>query len=323
MTEQRVSVEKVHSIEPEIYSAPYAHLNVKYLDADSIRPLIRTRMPQAHKGDFGHCLILAASTGKTGAAALCANSAVRTGSGLVTAAVPSSLNSIIEIKTTEAMSLPLDDAGLGHITVAACKQIENAIHNKDCLAIGPGIGRHPETTSVVRRLVETADIPMVIDADGLNAVAVDTSILLRKQSATVILTPHPGEMERLTGSAVPVDDCGRITIAKDFSQKYGIYLVLKGAHTVVATPDGTSCINTSGNPGMASGGMGDVLTGIITSLLGQGYSAYDACRIGVFIHGFAADLVVEDKGVIGINATDVIEKLPYAFKKLGEAGMKR
>ena len=310
----------VHSIDPEIYSASNSNSNVKYLDADSIRPLMRPRQLQAHKGDFGHCLIIAASTGKTGAAALCANSSVRCGSGLVTAAIPSSLNSIMEIKTTEAMTLPLDDAGQGHITEATYKQIEAALHNKDCLAIGPGIGRHPETTAVVRQLIETANIPMVIDADGLNALAVDTSILLRKQSAAVILTPHPGEMERLTGRPVPGDDSGRIAIAEDFAVKHGVYLVLKGAHTVVATPDGRSCINTSGNPGMASGGMGDVLTGIITSLLGQGYNAYDACRIGVFIHGFAADLVAEEKGIIGINATDVIEKLPYAFKKLGEAG---
>lgn len=295
----------------------------EYLDQLSAGQLLSPRQAQSHKGDFGHCLILAASTGKTGAAALCANSAVRSGSGLVTTAIPASLNSIMEIKTTEAMTLPLDDAGLGHITDAACKQIEVALHNKDSLAIGPGIGRHPETTSVVRRLLETIDIPVVIDADGLNAVSIDTSILLRKRSANVILTPHPGEMARLTGGQVPGDDKGRIAIAEDFAGKYGVYLVLKGAHTVVATPDGTSCINTSGNPGMASGGMGDVLTGVITSLLGQGYNAYDACRIGVFVHGFAADLVAEDKGITGINATDVIEKLPYAFKKLVEMVKKK
>lgn len=316
MNEQNSAFEKVHSIDPEIYSASDLHSKVNYIDADSIRPLVRPRHVQAHKGDFGHCLILAASTGKTGAAALCANSAVRTGSGLVTTAIPSSLNSIMEIKTTEAMTLPLDDAGLGYIADAVCEQIEAAILSKDCLAIGPGIGRHPETTSVVRRLLENIDLPLVIDADGLNAVAVDTSILLRKRSANVILTPHPGEMERLTGGAVPDDDSGRIATAENFAKKYSVYLVLKGAHTVVAAPDGRSCVNTSGNPGMASGGMGDVLTGAIASLLGQGYNAYDACRIGVFIHGLAADLVAEDKGVIGINATDVIEKLPYAFKKL-------
>jgi len=319
MKEQDASIEKVHSIDPEMYSASGPHSTVNYLDAEIVRPLVRTRQPQSHKGDFGHCLILAASTGKTGAAALCANSAVRAGSGLVTAAIPSCLNSIMEIKTTEAMTLPLEDAGLGHICDIGYKQIEIALQNKDCLAIGPGIGRHPETTSVVRRLVESVEIPMVIDADGLNAVAIDTTVLLRKRSANVILTPHPGEMARLTGGTVPNDDNGRVAIAVEFARKYDVYLVLKGAHTVIAKPDGTSCLNTSGNPGMASGGMGDVLTGIITSLLGQGYNAYDACRIGVFIHGFAADLVAEDKGFIGINATDVIEKLPYAFKQLGEA----
>lgn len=290
----------------------------EFIDQDLISHLLVPRQRQAHKGNFGHCLIIAASTGKTGAAALCANSAVRTGSGLVTVAVPASLNSILEIKTTEAMTMPLADTGDGHISAAAWSQIENLLVNKDVLAIGPGIGRHPETTAIVRRLVESADIPMVIDADGLNAVAIDTSILLRRKSGTVVLTPHPGEMGRLTGVAIPDDASGRIAVAEEFAAKFGVHLILKGARTVVASPDGTSCVNTSGNPGMASGGMGDVLTGIIASLLGQGYNAADACRIGVFIHGFSADLVADDKGETGINATDVIEKLPYAFKKLGD-----
>jgi ADP-dependent NAD(P)H-hydrate dehydratase / NAD(P)H-hydrate epimerase len=290
-----------------------------YLNPESVRPMLKPRHLQAHKGSFGHCLILAASIGKTGAAALSANSAVRCGSGLVTVAVPASLNCILEVKTTEAMTIPLEDSGQGHITEASYQQITKSLSGKDCLAVGPGIGRHPETTAVVRRLVETADIPMVIDADGLNAISIDTSILLHRRSANLVLTPHPGEMARLTGSEVPADDAGRIAVAERFAEQYKVWLILKGAHTVIAAPDGTSCINTSGNPGMASGGMGDVLTGMIASLLGQGYNTLDACRIGVFIHGLAADLVAEETGEIGITATDVIEKIPYAFKKLLEA----
>lgn len=158
----------------------------------------------------------------------------------------------------------------------------------------------------------------MIDADGLNALAEDITVLRRKKSATVILTPHPGEMARLLGTSIPDVDAIRISVAQEFARSYGIYLVLKGARTIIAGPSGMAAINGSGNPGMASGGMGDVLTGIITSLLGQGYSAWDACRLGVFIHGYAADMVAEEKGEIGINATDVLEKIPFAYNRLFE-----
>jgi len=287
------------------------------LDRTSMLPLLKQRDRLSHKGRHGHCLIVAGSPGKTGAAALCANSAVRAGAGLVSLAGPQSLNSILEIKTTEAMTIPLADDGLGHITADAASQTESAMGGKQALAIGPGIGRHPETTVLARRLMETADIPMVIDADGLNALAVNPELLLHTRSGCVILTPHPGEMARLTGEITPGEGPERIAMAKHFAVRYGVYLILKGARTIVAAPDGKLAINTSGNPGMAAGGMGDVLTGIITALCGQGYSAWDAVRLGVFIHGFSADLVAGEKGEIGITATDVIEKLPYAFKKLG------
>jgi NAD(P)H-hydrate epimerase len=157
---------------------------------------------------------------------------------------------------------------------------------------------------------------MVIDADGLNALADDITILRRKKSATIILTPHPGEMARLLGTSIPDVEAVRILVAQEFARNFGVYLVLKGSRTIIASPTGTAAINGSGNPGMATGGMGDVLTGIIVSLLGQRYSAWDACRLGVFIHGYAADLVADEKGEIGICATDVQEMLPYAYKRL-------
>ena len=159
-------------------------------------------------------------------------------------------------------------------------------------------------------------MPLVIDADGLNALAENVAVLQRTKSKQVILTPHPGEMSRLTGISIPDLEATRISVAQDFARTYGVFLVLKGARTVIASPDGTAAVNGSGNPGMASGGMGDVLTGIIASLLGQGYAARDACRLGVFLHGFAADMVAEEKGEIGMNATDVLEKLPYAYDRL-------
>ncbi|MEI6704542.1 MAG: NAD(P)H-hydrate dehydratase, partial [Deltaproteobacteria bacterium] len=281
-----------------------------------IRPMLHRRDRIAHKGNFGHCLIIAGSTGKTGAAALSANSAVRAGSGLVTLAVAESIHRILEIKTTEVMTSPLPDSGSGHLASNAFSPIEKLLVGKDAVAIGPGIDRHSETCALVQRLVETIVLPLVIDADGLNALAEDITVLKRKKSNQVILTPHPGEMARLLGTSVPEVEANRISVAMDFARDYGVYLVLKGAHTIIATPDGTASINGSGNPGMATGGMGDVLTGIIVSLLGQGYAADEACRLGVFLHGYAADMVAEEKGEIGITATDVQEKLPYAFHRL-------
>lgn len=287
-----------------------------FLNEEAIGPLLHRRDRQAHKGQFGHCLIIAGSAGKTGAAALSANSAVRAGSGLVTLAVAESLHRILEIKTTEVMTVALPDANSGHLTSSAFPAIVKLLAGKDAVAIGPGLDRRPGTTSLVHNIVESVSLPLVIDADGLNALAEDIDVLRRKKSASVILTPHPGEMARLLGASIPDVEAIRISVAQEFARNFGIYLVLKGARTIIASPAGTAAINGSGNPGMASGGMGDVLTGIITSLLGQGYCAWDACRLGVFIHGYAADLVAEEKGEIGIRATDVQEMLPYAYNKL-------
>ncbi len=287
-----------------------------FLNEKLIAPLIKRRERQAHKGVYGHCLIIAGSTGKTGAAALAANSAVRTGSGLVTLAVPESLNAILEVKTTEAMTLPLPDAGSGHLTTHAIATIEKYLPGKSALAIGPGIDRRPASVTVVQTLVENVALPMVIDADALNAIAEDTTVLHRRRSLNIILTPHPGEMSRLLGSSIPDVAAIRISVAQEFARTFGVYVVLKGARTIIAAPNGMAAINGSGNPGMASGGMGDVLTGIIVSLLGQGYSAWNACRLGVFIHGLAGDLVAMEQGEIGMTATDLMERIPAVLNRL-------
>jgi hydroxyethylthiazole kinase-like uncharacterized protein yjeF len=287
-----------------------------FLNEDTMRPMLHRRDRQAHKGHFGHCLIIAGSTGKTGAAALSANSAVRAGSGLVTLAAPESIHTVLEMKTTEAMTFPLPDSGSGHLTNSALPAIEKLMVGKDAVAIGPGLDCRPGTYALVRNLVETVALPMLIDADGLNALAEDITVLKRKKSKQVILTPHPGEMSRLLGTSIPDVEAIRISAAQEFACNYGVFLILKGARTIIASPAGTAAINGSGNPGMATGGMGDVLTGVIVSLLGQGYAAWDACCLGVFLHGFAADMVAEEKGEIGINASDVIEKLPYAYNNL-------
>ncbi|QEM68077.1 NAD(P)H-hydrate dehydratase [Geobacter sp. FeAm09] len=288
----------------------------EFLAAESIAPLLRRRDRQAHKGHFGHCLIVAGSRGKTGAAALSANSAVRAGSGLVTLAVPESLNPILEVKTTEAMTVPLPDSGAGYLSDSVLPAIEALLPDRDALAIGPGLGQEPATVALVHALLKTAALPLVIDADGLNAVARDVNCLLDTKSAAVVLTPHPGEMARLMGATVAEVEADRIATARRFAAAFGVHLILKGSRTIVVAPDGSTAINGSGNPGMASGGMGDVLTGIIVSLLGQGYGCRDACRLGVFIHGHAADLVARDKGEIGMSAGDVQEKLPHAYHDL-------
>ena len=287
-----------------------------FLNQESMGRLLRRRDRQSHKGNFGHCLVIAGSTGKTGAAALAANSAVRAGSGLVTLAVPESLHHILEVKTTEAMTTPLPDSVSGHLANSAFPAIQKLLANKSVVALGPGIGLRPGTIALVHTLIESIEQPMVIDADGLNALAEDVNLLKRKKTSTMVLTPHPAEMARLLGTSIPDVDAIRISVAQEFATNYGVYLVLKGARTIIASPDGPAAINGSGNPGLASGGTGDVLAGIITSLVGQGYQPWNACCLGVFLHGTAADLVAEKKGEIGITASDIIEALPYAYKRL-------
>lgn len=290
--------------------------SVDFLDSTAIMPLLPRRRRDSHKGNYGHCLIIAGSTGKTGAAAMTANSAVRTGAGLVTLAIPARLNPVLEIKTTEAMTFPLPDGNQGRIGEVPLPPLEELLAGRNALALGPGIGMHHETSRVVRRLVEEVSLPMVIDADGLNAISEDPSVLSRKGSDQIILTPHPGEMARLARMNIAEVEADRIGVARKFAAKYRVCLVLKGARTVIATPAGEIALNGSGNPGMASGGMGDVLTGILVALLAQGLSASDASRLGVFVHGLAADLVAVAKGEIGMSAVDVQEMIPFAFKQL-------
>ena len=299
-------------IAPEVAASSATY---EFLDAAAVKPLLKKRERSAHKGVFGHCLIVAGSTGKTGAAAMAANSAVRTGAGLVTLAIPGSLNTILEVKTTEAMTLPLPDDGDGYLSRGAAEVVVGALAGKDALALGPGISWRPETSLLVRELVGGTDVPMVIDADGLNALSDDPSVLLRRKGP-LILTPHPGEMARLAGTTTSAVEADRLGTARAFAERYGVHLVLKGARTVIAAPDGRVAINGSGNPGMASGGMGDVLTGVLVALLGQGYDPFTACRLGAFLHGHAADLVAANKGEMGMSATDVQERLPFAIHNL-------
>lgn len=288
----------------------------EYGDAPSVASLLRKRSRTSHKGSCGHCLIIAGSTGKTGAAAMAANSAVRAGSGLVTVAVPAAVHQILEIKTTEAMTIPVSDNGSGFLGADALDMLTAESTIRDVVAIGPGLSWHPDTAELVRSFAVSVAQPVVIDADGLNAVSEDVGILFKREGKCTVLTPHPGEMARLAGVSTAAVEADRLGLAEVFARRYGVYLILKGARSVIAAPDGRLAINGSGNPGMASGGMGDVLTGAIAALLAQGYDPFDACRIAVFVHGHAADLVAAEKGEIGMSAVDVQERLPYAFNDL-------
>lgn len=289
---------------------------VTFIDADHAASLVQRRSRTAHKGSNGHALILAGSTGKSGAAAMAANSAMRSGAGLVTLVVPQAIHAILELKTTEAMTVPLADANSGYIGPDAAETVLSLAEGKNVLAIGPGIGTNADTVRTVRSIVSRAQLPLVIDADALNAVATDLSLLGSTSAPFVIMTPHPGEMARLNGTTTAAIEADRLEAARGFACQHRVYLVLKGARTVIASPDGTLAINGSGNPGMASGGTGDVLTGVITALVAQGYEPFTACCLGVYCHGVAADQVAAERGEIGLLATDIQERLPTAFNSL-------
>lgn len=289
---------------------------VEFVDSEFASKLVKPRSRTAHKGSYGHCLIVAGSCGKSGAAAMAANSAMRAGAGLITLAVPSGIHSVVEMKTTESMTVPLPESPAGSLAFVSLKAIEHLLAGKDVIAAGPGLGLDEETIAVVKGVLSTAKTPLLLDADALNAVAEDISILRDSSSPALVLTPHPGEMARLSGVGIAEIESDRIGAAQHFAAANCCHLLLKGARTVIAAPDGRIAIISTGNPGMASGGMGDVLTGVITALLGQGYEPFDACCLGAFCHGLSADMAAEDKGETGLIATDVQEMLPYAFKRL-------
>ena len=276
---------------------------------ETLKGLLRPRRLQGHKGDYGHVLITAGSTGKTGAAALSALAAARTGAGLVTLAGPASLNPVLETLVTEVMTEPLPEEAPGYLSSEAAGRVLELAASRSVLALGPGLGTSPGAVGLVLNLVEKADLPLVVDADGLNALAGKTEVL-KKAKGDVVLTPHPGEMARLLGSSTAEIARDRLGAAETLARDNGVYVVLKGYRTVLAAPDGRLWLNTTGGPHMASGGMGDVLTGIIAGLISQGLSALDAARLGVFVHGLAADLAAETSGPQGILASDLLSLLP-------------
>ena len=273
--------------------------------------ILLKRKSDSHKGDYGHLLVIGGSPGLTGAVALCSLSALRAGAGLVTLGIPESLNPILEVKLTEVMTRALPETKEKTISLKALSQVLEFSKKIDAFAIGPGISTQKETADFLLNLLPQIIQPTILDADGLNILAKDISVL-KKVRAPFILSPHPGEMARLVKKSLSEIQKNREKIARDFAGAYQVVLVLKGSKTIVAD-DKNTYINHTGNPGMATAGSGDVLTGIIGALLAQGLSSFEAAKSGVYLHGLAGDLAAQNKGKISLIASDILEKLPEAF----------
>ena len=275
-------------------------------------PLSRTKR-NVHKNTFGHLLVIAGSGRMTGAACLTGLAALRSGCGLVTLAVPKGINATVHKKCAhELMTLPLPQTRNETIASNAFPLLKKSLKKSTAVAIGPGLSQDPQTLKFILKIIETVHLPMVIDADALNALAGHLSSL-RKGKTARVLTPHPGEMSRLTKSDKTRIEANRRKTARDFARKYNCVLLLKGHRTVIASPQRTT-VNTTGNPGMATAGSGDVLTGVIGSFLAQGLSAYDAAKFGAYIHGKAGDCAARTKGRVSLIASDIIDHIPAAFR---------
>ena len=278
-------------------------------------PTLPPRGKDANKGDFGRVLVIAGSRGMVGAACLAASSALRAGAGLVKLAVPHSVWDVAAAKLTCVMTVGLAETADGMFAERAADAALAEAAWASVVALGPGVGRAHETGAFVRRLIRAIEVPLVLDADGLFHIAGMLDLLVSRGHPTV-LTPHPGEMARLLRCDVAAVQADRRKTASDFAQRCGVVCVLKGAGTVVS--DGArTYVNTTGNPGMATAGTGDVLTGVIAGLLAQGLSAFDASVLGVHLHGLAGDVAAHKRGYHGLIATDLLDSLPSAFLSHG------
>lgn len=285
------------------------------LEEDEARLLLPQRPRNAHKGDCGTVYLLAGSVGFTGAGAMAGLSALRAGAGLVTWGLPQSLNDAMEAKLTEVMTKPLPETSARSLALKALAESEAFLKKATVLALGPGISTHPETAELVHQAVSTLTLPMIIDADGLNCLALKKGWKKNSRSE-LVLTPHPGEMARLLNIATEDVQKDRIGITERAAQEFEATVVLKGAPTIIAQPNQDTCINTTGNPGMATAGSGDVLTGLIAGFMAQGLSGYSAAKLGVYVHGLAGDLAAEEKTELGMIAGDILDKVPEALKSL-------
>ncbi len=287
----------------------------KGIVSKNIKGMLPRRDKFSHKGTFGRVGIISGSLGMTGATYLSSMAALRTGSGLVYSIVPDSLKEVLSIKLTEAIIKPVEDRSTGHFTMDSFQQIIHIIEGMDAIAIGPGMGVDEERVELVRKILLEYKKPVILDADGINLISLDPTILMDRQGDTII-TPHPGELSRLLGVSIGEIQKERVEYSKLTSNKYNVITVLKGANTLVTDGKEKVYKNNTGNPGMATAGSGDVLTGMITSFIGQGISPYEGAVLGVYCHGLAGDLASRDKGEYGMIARDILDNIPYSIKKL-------
>lgn len=283
------------------------HININVTDKELAESIMPKRKANSHKGDYGKLLIVGGSKGMTGAPAMAAEAALKCGCGLISVGIPESLNSIMEVKLTEQMTCPLKETD-GVINTDSVLQIIEKAESCDALIFGPGIGRTPEITDILREILKKSQIPVIIDADGLYALSRDMD-MLSDCSCNLIFTPHEMEFSRLTGYSLEEIQKNRIDISKKFAAEFGVTLVLKGPRTIITAPDETQYINITGNDGMATGGSGDVLAGMIGAFLARGCSETDAAVLGVYCHGLAGDKAAEIFGKDSLTPTDIISAI--------------
>lgn len=288
------------------------------------------RKKDSHKGDFGHVFILAGSLGMSGAAMLSARSALRSGAGLVTVGLPISLAPVISVSCPETMSLALPETAEGTLAGAAFTRIKEFLNKTDVFLAGPGLSRNHETQELIRKVIFDSRVRTIIDADGINAwvglldkFKFGISCLPLEKKNLRIITPHPGEMARLLDVSVEEIQSKRQEVAKSFAKEYNVIVVLKGYQTIVADPFGAIYTNNTGNSGMSTAGCGDVLAGIISAFLAQGLSSFEAAKLGVYIHGLAGDFAAQEKTQLGLIASDIIEYIPKAIKRIEEPRSKQ
>lgn len=288
-------------------------VNCFEVSREFVNQVLPKREVSTYKNKCGQIFVLAGSAGMTGAATLSAEATLRVGAGLTILGVPRSLNSVLEQKLTEVMTVPLPETSQQSISYDGHTAIAEKLEWAHVLAVGPGLTTHEDSIKLMQWLVDKYDRPMVIDADGLNCLS-QTSDKIPQAKGELVLTPHPGELARLVGKSTKEILKQPIAVARESAQKLKCVVVLKGAPTVVADPDGRIFINSTGNPGMATGGMGDVLTGVIAGLIAQGMSPLHGAVAGVYLHGLAGDLAASESGYAGLIAGDVLHHLPQALK---------
>ncbi len=274
--------------------------------------LLGKRKKDSHKGNYGRVGVIGGSEGMSGAPYLTALSALRTGSGYSYIFVPRAIEMIMSIKLTEGIIRPIEDGGKGHFTRESLLDMLTYMDNMDVLAIGPGMGVDVDRTYLLLEILKKANMPIVLDADGLNCLVHDLSILKEHENQMVI-TPHPGELSRLLNISIGELEASRVYYSEYMANKYNIVVVLKGHNTVVACPGLKTYINKTGNPGMATAGTGDVLTGVIASLIAQGLKVFDAAKLGAYLHGLAGDITKEKIGEYGMIASDILANIPLAI----------